>query len=86
MTRRTTAYRFALASAHVALAALLLIGTMWPFESSSLLPSSLQFRNWPFALQAAAGLLALACVAGDLWFFSVRPPQHQHPTPPRPPE
>jgi hypothetical protein len=31
MTKRTTAYRFALASAHVALATLLLIGTMWPF-------------------------------------------------------
>ena len=52
---------------------ILAVGTLWPFEFTSLLPASHQLKNWPIAFKVVAGFAAATCVIGDIWFLSVLP-------------
>jgi hypothetical protein len=49
---------------------ILVIGTLWPFAFSSLLPPSFQFAQWPTWLKVSTGICAGICLAGDLWFLA----------------
>lgn len=74
MTERTTGTRTTwLALLHVFVGAALLVGVLWPYEFTALLPHAYQFANWPFVFKVAVAVAAAICVIGDVWFFSLRP-------------